>query len=205
MSDFLSPVERYYSDKLAQYGAQPQGVDWNGPEGQTRRFEQLCKLLPAEGGFSVADVGCGYAALLDYLTGRFEGFDYVGLDISDAMIAAAAQLHPQAHNARYVVGTRPEQAVDFAVASGIFNVKLKADQASWHAYIVETLESMNGFTTRGFSFNCLTGYSDADRMRGDLYYADPCELFDLCKRRFARNVALLHDYDLYEFTIVVRK
>ena len=42
-------------------------------------------------------------------------------------------------------------------------------------------------------------------MRPDLYYADPCELFDRCKRRYSRNVALLHDYDLYEFTILVRK
>jgi hypothetical protein len=30
-------------------------------------------------------------------------------------------------------------------------------------------------------------------------------LFDLCKRRYSRNVALLHDYEIYEFTILVRK
>ena len=46
---------------------------------------------------------------------------------------------------------------------------------------------------------------DADRMQGYLYYADPCALFDRCKRCYSRNVALLHDYDLYEFTILVRK
>jgi hypothetical protein len=42
-------------------------------------------------------------------------------------------------------------------------------------------------------------------MRSDLHYADPGRLFDYCKRRFARNVALLHDYGLYEFTLLVRK
>jgi hypothetical protein len=42
-------------------------------------------------------------------------------------------------------------------------------------------------------------------MQKHLYYADPCAIFDLCKRRYSRNVALLHDYGLYEFTIVVRK
>jgi hypothetical protein len=42
-------------------------------------------------------------------------------------------------------------------------------------------------------------------MRDDLYYADPCELFDHCKRQHSRNVALLHDYTLYEFTILVRR
>jgi hypothetical protein len=30
-------------------------------------------------------------------------------------------------------------------------------------------------------------------------------VFDLCKRRHSRNVALLHDYGLYAFTVLVRK
>ena len=53
----------------------------------------------------------------------------------------------------------------------------------------------------------LTRYSDADRMsqRPDLFFGDPLFFFDYCKRNFARNVALLHDYDLYDFTILVRK
>jgi hypothetical protein len=42
-------------------------------------------------------------------------------------------------------------------------------------------------------------------MRRHLYYADPCYLFDTCKKRFSRNVALLHDYEAYDFTIIVRK
>lgn len=205
MSDFLSPIERYYSDKLAQFGPQPKGVDWNGPESQTKRFEQLCKLLPDTGPFSVADVGCGYGALLDVLTPRYAVFEYVGLDISESMVEAAAQRHATRATAKFVVGTRPPEAVDFAIASGIFNVKLSADESAWSSYVVETLEKMNSFATRGFAFNCLTGYSDKERMRADLYYADPCALFDLCKRRFARDVALLHDYGLYEFTILVRK
>ncbi|OUL82348.1 class I SAM-dependent methyltransferase [Paraburkholderia hospita] len=205
MSNLLSPVERYYTSKLEKFGALPAGVDWNSVEGQSKRFEQLSKLMSTDAEFSVADLGCGYGALLDYLSQRFNRFSYVGLDISQAMIDAAARLHPQVSNAQFLVGTKPDHKVDFAVASGIFNVKLAADEAPWRAYVVETLERMNDFTTRGFSFNCLTAYSDADRMRQDLHYADPCELFDLCKRRFARNVALLHDYDLYEFTIIVRK
>jgi hypothetical protein len=42
-------------------------------------------------------------------------------------------------------------------------------------------------------------------MRPDLYYADPCFFFDYCQRRYLRRVAVLHDYGLYEFTVVVRK
>jgi hypothetical protein len=42
-------------------------------------------------------------------------------------------------------------------------------------------------------------------MRDDLYYADPLFFFDYCKTRFSRFVTLIHDYPLYEFTILVRK
>jgi hypothetical protein len=51
----------------------------------------------------------------------------------------------------------------------------------------------------------LTSYSDPDRMRSDLYYGDPCLFFDHCKRTYSKQVALLHDYGLYEFTVIVRK
>ena len=46
---------------------------------------------------------------------------------------------------------------------------------------------------------------DPERMVSRLHYADPLELFDYCKRNFSAAVALLHDYGLYEFTIIVRK
>jgi hypothetical protein len=42
-------------------------------------------------------------------------------------------------------------------------------------------------------------------MRPDLYYGDPAFFFDHCKTHYARDVALLHDYGLYEFTLLVRK
>jgi len=51
----------------------------------------------------------------------------------------------------------------------------------------------------------LTSYSDTERRRSDLYYGEPAFYFDVCKRRYARNVALLHDYGLWEWTILARK
>ena len=34
-SELLGEVANYYSAKLREYGATPQGVDWNGKEGET--------------------------------------------------------------------------------------------------------------------------------------------------------------------------
>jgi hypothetical protein len=66
---------------------------------------------------------------------------------------------------------------------------------------------MNALCSKGFSFNMLTKYSDPERMaeRPDLFFGDPLFFFDFCKRNFSRNVALLHDYGVYDYTIIVRK
>jgi hypothetical protein len=51
----------------------------------------------------------------------------------------------------------------------------------------------------------LSTRSEPEKRRADLYYADPLETFELCARQFSPRVALLHDYPLYEFTMIVRK
>ena len=69
----------------------------------------------------------------------------------------------------------------------------------------QTLAAINSLSGKGFAFNVLTKYSDPEFMRTDLYYADPLFLFDYCKAKFSTFVSLIHDYPLFEFTILVRK
>jgi SAM-dependent methyltransferase len=204
-TDLLTEVADYYSEKLAQHGETPRGVDWNGEESQELRFEQLCKIIDGRSQFSLNDLGCGYGALHDFLVGRYSGFSYSGIDVSESMIRSAEQRYQGIPQARFVLSSQPDGAADYGVASGIFNVRLGRSDAEWRAYLEATLDNLDRTSRLGFSFNCLTSYSDAEKMRDYLYYVDPCALFDLCKRRYSRNVALLHDYGLYEFTILVRK
>jgi hypothetical protein len=93
---------------------------------------------------------------------------------------------------------------DYTVASGVFSLKLDAGFDDWTAYVFETLHKLRALSTRAFAFNSLTKYSDLERMRPELYYADPGVMFDYCKRNLSRDVALLHDYGAYEFTMIVR-
>lgn len=205
----LDDVANYYTEKLITYGEGPKGVDWNGEEGQVLRFEQLCKVIDRPHGFSVNDLGCGYGALADFLVTRFDAVAYAGFDVSDAMVQSARARSRERSGPhltpRFVRAAEPDEPADFGIASGIFNVKLGRSHAEWNAYVESTLDALDRTSTNGFSFNCLTSYSDADRMRPDLHYADPLQMFDHCKRRYSRHVALLHDYALYEFTILVRK
>lgn len=206
--DNLHQVKAYFKDKLTTYGATAQGADWNSPQSQEIRFDQLIKVIHETSEFSILDYGCGYGALADYL--RKKGYEYtlyVGYDILEPMIQTARQLHEGMERIIFTSDIAQIPIMDYAVASGVFNIRLNASYEEWTEYTLTCLEKLNTLTRKGFSVNFLTKYSDKERMeeRPDLYFADPCFLFDYCKRRFSKNVALLHDYNLYDFTILVRK
>lgn len=201
----FAQVSDYYTGKLRAHGETAQGVDWKDEVSQALRFEQLVKLLPLEGDYLVLDYGCGYGALLDYLRDKGYGCRYLGLDVSPEMVAVAAKRHAADARAKFRQGVGIPAGVDYILCSGVFNVRLGRGDEEWQAYLMETLRAFAAAARRGFAFNLLTTYADKDKMRPDLHYADPCRLFDWAKREVSRHVALLHDYGLYEFTLIVRK
>ncbi len=136
---------------------------------------------------------------------QYESLVYTGIDVSAEMIQAAGQRYQQTQHLRFISSSEPDEIADYGIASGIFNVRQRRSDDEWRTYLEATLDVLDRTSRIGFSFNCLTSYSDLDKKKDYLYYADPTALFDLCKRRYSRNVALLHDYGLYEFTILVRK
>ena len=203
----ITGVKAYYTEKIQQHGTNSLGVDWNSKESQYLRFRQLCKIIQTENSFSLLDFGCGYAELINYLREHFpaNSFNYTGYDISEEMLQQASKLFPPSAAIAYTTQL-PDIKQDYLIASGIFNVRLQlASEEEWINYLLSTLQEFDRLTTKGFSFNALTSYSDKEHMKDYLFYADPLFLFDYCKKHFSRNVALLHDYNLYEFTILVRK
>jgi SAM-dependent methyltransferase len=204
-SVWIEKTLAHYRERFATHGATPQGVDWNGPRSQRILFEQLLPLLPANRPFTLNDFGCGYGALADFLATRFDAFRYRGYDVNPAMIDAASRRYEGLDTIAFEVADRPSQEADYGVASGVFTLRLERSDEECLADMIESLDAIDRTSVHGFAFNCLTSYSDADRMQDYLYYPDPRDVFDVCKRRYARNVALLHDYDLYGFTVIVRK
>jgi SAM-dependent methyltransferase len=194
----------YYDSRFAEFGATPAGVDWNSSESQSSRFEQLLAVASDLATFSVLDYGCGYGALRHWLVQKQIDCQYVGFDVSTTMIEHARRVFADGAE-EFVSDIEALSPQDIAVASGIFNVKLDTPDAEWETYVFHLLAQLDRLSRLGFAFNMLTSYSDSEKMRADLYYGDPLVFFDHCKRSFSRNVALLHDYDLYEFTILVRK
>ena len=200
----LSDVAAYYASKLEAHGSTAQGVDWNGAESHETRHRQFLRLLEASPNASVIDLGCGFGDFLRFLRAADHHGCFTGYDIAPSMIEKARELHGEAEDRQWRIGAEPAEAADFAVASGIFNVKGDVPSETWADYVRHTIDVLARAGRRGFAFNMLSLSSDPERRRANLHYADPVEMLAVCLSRYGRSVALLQDYGLYEFTVVVR-
>jgi SAM-dependent methyltransferase len=195
----------HYAEKWERHGASPLGVDWNGESSQVLHFQQLARVLQPGAAFTANDLGCGYGALLDFLERHGGCAGYRGYDVNESMVAAARERTAGRDGVSFEVRSAPDRDADYGFASGIFTLRLGRSDEECMRQMADTLDELDRTSARGFAFNCLTSYSDAEKMRDYLYYPDPCAVFDRCKRRYSRNVALLHDYGLFAFTVLVRK
>ncbi|MCK1271793.1 MULTISPECIES: class I SAM-dependent methyltransferase [unclassified Bradyrhizobium] len=200
----LSEVAAYYSARLEAHGATSRGVDWNGTESHQLRHRQFLRLVEHDQCGSIIDLGCGFGDFLGFLRSAGHRGHFRGYDVAPSMIEAARELHGQGDDRCWHVGASPDETADFAIASGIFNVKGDIGDGVWLGHIRETLDVLARAGRKGFGFNVLSLSSDPDRRRPHLYYADPLETLSYCLSRYGRSVALLQDYGLYEFTVLVR-
>jgi SAM-dependent methyltransferase len=204
MHPVLEPVAKYYAGKLREHGTTPRGVDWNSPESQERRFTELLRVCGDDRSGSFNDYGCGYGALAARL--RRDGWTgaYTGYDVSPEMVGAAEAMHANLEGCRFTTDGSALAPASYTIASGIFNVRLETSLGDWEQYVRDTIARMAALSERGFAFNMLTAHSDPDRMRDDLYYADPAAWLTELLLQFPRRITLLHDYPLYEFTVMVK-
>lgn len=207
MKKIEKDLRQYYDDRLKDHGFSAMGMGWKNETAQARRFEQVVKVINGNN-FSINDLGCGSGDLFAYLSDQpGMQFSYSGYDMLENMIDHARSKYSTSDNAtfRSISSANELQPADYTVACGIFNLRYSVPEKEWLEYILQTLEIMDARSKKGMSFNALTSYSDKELMEEQLYYADPLFLFDHCKKKFSRNVALLHDYNEYDFTIIVRK
>jgi SAM-dependent methyltransferase len=203
-SPILHEVATYYASKLETHGATPQGVDWNGADSHERRHRQFLHLLNGGLEASIIDLGCGFGDFWRFLRAEGHRGNFIGYDIAPSMIERARQIHGESGDRRWRVGAEPAEIADFAIASGIFNVKGDVPDENWTGYVHHTIDILARAGRRGFAFNMLSTSSDPERRRPNLYYADPVDMLARCLLRYGRSVALLQDYGLYEFTVIVR-
>ncbi len=203
----LGKIKELYSGNIRESGLKSSSVGWNTLESQLLRFDKLTSVISdTSSPLSVNDYGCGYGSHLKYLLSQcnIQVSDYFGYDLSEDMLRAAkSYLSAFKGSLSLLCSSDISTIADYTFVSGTFNVKLDADDAVWKSFIKNKLDQIDQCSRRGFAFNLLSTY--VDWQESHLFYGDPCFWFDYCKCTYSRQVALLHDYPLHEWTIVVRK
>jgi SAM-dependent methyltransferase len=204
-AEIYASIESYYSEKITAFGPTPRGADWNSIITQEVRFLQLLKICNFSAAFALNDVGCGYGALLSYLTKyHLETYiDYLGFDVSPAMIYHADRLQRDFSRASFIVGKVSPRTADYSVASGIFNVKLDQPLDKWERYIGRTLVDMRASSRRGFAVNFMIPSAFNENPK-DLYCTAPNPWIQFCEDQLRSSAQVLADYGLREFTLLVR-
>ncbi len=206
LAELRAEVGRYYSQKVGAHGATPQGVDWSCLPTQEMRFVQLLKLCDFTLPSSLNDVGCGYGALLSFLGKRYRGatVDYLGIDVSPAMIEQATRGWRRRRRGRFAVGHTPSRAADYCVASGIFNVKLSHSTHAWEAFVETTMQDMYSKSRVGFAVNFVDSAAVAD-CAPEIYATTPERWLPWCADRFDAQAQVVRGYGMREFTLLVRQ
>jgi SAM-dependent methyltransferase len=209
MTEALAPLREririYYSSKIELHGPTPAGVDWSCAPTQQLRFVKLLRLCDFSTPFSLDDLGCGYGAMLGFLAKHHPRarVDYLGIDLSPSMIRQAQQLWQRKRHAVFCVGERSPRMADYAVASGIFNVRIDEPLLLWESFIEDTLRSMAATTRRGFAANFLAPLPEGMDGKPELYRIEPDRWRAFCEGLGCR-VELLDRYGMREFTLLSR-
>lgn len=189
---------------LERKGATPWGLGPRSLTDQAIRFAPLVEVIDRESdGFTVNDLGCGFGDLHGFI--RDMGLPvrgYRGHDVSETMLREA-EARVAASDVEVVHSDRLDRPADYSFACGIFNTRFDVDELVWGDYMKAVVHNLDEHSTRGFAFNSLS--TCVDYREPHLYYADPLEMFDYCRREVSPQVALLHDYPLWEWTVLVRR
>ena len=140
---FESSIKSAYARRFREKGAHAEGVFWSSRVSQTARFEQVLANMKVECGstsFCLADIGCGYGALFNYIQSNpaWRQIDYSGVDITPEMVNYCKREYTS-HKHRFSLGRQPKHPVDFAVYVGTFNLCHTDDYELWEDYILRHL------------------------------------------------------------------
>lgn len=207
LDGIYASIREYYSTCIKTHGATPRGVDWESLATQQMRFVQLMKVCDWSSPLSLNDLGCGYGALITLISQRYRdtSVDYLGIDLSPAMVAAARHRWRKKKTARFLVGSESARVADYSVASGIFNVRLDHSTEDWHRFVKSTLEQLHATSRLGFSVNFLSAKSTDPHCAAELFVTEAKPWRSFCKDALNAKVELVDDYGMSEFTLLVRR
>jgi SAM-dependent methyltransferase len=166
-------INKVYNRNFDENGKSPEGVFWNSYYNQTKRFEELYNflfLIAPNKNISIADVGCGYGAMYEFIKKKnyFYKIKYVGIDINKKFILECKKKYR--NEVDFFVGSSPKFLVDFSLMSGTYNLTKTKSTLIWEKYIYFNLKECLGKSRKGLIFNIQN--SKITKIKNNIYYAD---------------------------------
>jgi SAM-dependent methyltransferase len=200
-------LKGHYKTLFKKHGDSSQAVQWTDRGSHFKRFEILKSI--SDDINSVIDLGCGLAHLYEYmLNGGYKG-KYLGLDFVPEFIEANKDKYKGVKQVNFELFdiTKDNLPTDYeyVIVNGVFNNKQKNNKE----FMLNSIVKMFNACKKGVAFNAMSTY--VDFFDDDLYYSDPLEIFDFCKKNLTRKITLRHDYIVkergfpFEYTIYLYK
>ena len=191
---------QYYSRLVARHGNSVHSLNWGSRRSQRTRFRVLSEVADLSRR-SVLDVGCGLADLHAWLAHHARGVRYTGIDVTPAMIEAAARRFPRAElqmaDAQGLLRAGAER-YDYVLASGIFSKR----RSNSFADMKRCIRQMFRLARRGVAFNALSAL--ATHKAKSEFHAQPAEVLRYCLT-LSPWAVLRHDYHPRDFTVYLYK
>ena len=177
-----------YTKRYQKFGATPKGSFWLSKKRQYKRFEIILKEIQKISNNShqvtLADIGCGYGAMAEFLISKNEinSYGYQGYDISPVLIEECNKRFSHS-NISFSVGKKPNALFMFTTMSGTYNLAMTRDVLEWEDYIFKCLGECWKFTSEAMIFNLQV--SNQQRVSdNNIYFAEPSRVIDRCVSSF---------------------
>ena len=202
----LRRADALYQSRFLRFGNTATGVHWRDEKEQKLRFKILCSAIRTElfnnPNVQIADLGCGYGALFDYI--QNQGFlgQYYGYDRNRQMIQHARKTFPY-KNVHLLVSSKIITEVDYTILSGTFNLKMNATDDIWWEGIKEILTHSWTQTREVMAFNFLSIPSKRKPMQR-LFYCDTEVMLSFCKT-LTPHITVIDEKSLLDTHLILQR
>ncbi len=193
-------VKQYHTERHGKWGDDRTKIlGWTSKSAQEARFKVIASLV-CFNGVSVLDLGCGDGDLKYFLSQRFSGFDYIGLDQQVEFIDHAKHRFKDwpntwFHHTDFTLCQLPK--MDVVVACG--SLSYRSDN---YDYYMDRVRQFYGVANDTFIFNML----DRNHFESGplLISHDKEQMYGQC-REICNDVTLETGYLDNDFTIKMQK
>ena len=206
---YRKSLRRSYEDQFKIHGTTPEGCCWSDRDRQNARFnvifDEAHRILPKK--YTVADIGCGYGAMLDYVlsTKSIDLGSYTGYDISRKLVdSCKKRFEPTV--GKFCVGEFPIVSVDFAFMSGTYNLTATRNVYHWEEYVWYCLAKIWESTLQAMIFNLQSsGLDRAYISKNNIYYANVDQVVKKASCLFGTTVSIQDSILPKDITFVVKR